>query len=466
MSHDARTFPVPRGPLRPPVGPPAARPGPATGRPSKPLPWDLLLVTAAVLILISVARLHSFIPALSPFRPALLVSLLAVPALLLSQRGARRIQLLRSPLGYAMAFIFIWATIGAPFALWPGRAVSGLTDTFFRTGMLVVVVAAAVRDVNDVGRLLKVYALGAIAFSVMATGEGFRVVGGGGYDPNDAALFVVSGIPLVLYFLMRGGGLVGKVVFGFGVLACGSAVVLSGSRGGFLALIAVAAFVLVGFKGIRSWVRVLVVASLAAVVSFSATGDFWERMESITDPDDYNRQGGRTAIWKRGMGYMAQNPLIGVGIFNFSVAEGSRPEVRASIEQGIGRKFNTAHSIWVQIGAELGVPGLIAMLIMFVLATRLLWATDRLAGGRRARGDPDLKVLSEMGRPLLGVLVAVAVGGSFLSHAYAATLWMPFALVLGVQKVLLLKAREHRMRAAVTGRPAPRPRTRRVRQGR
>jgi O-antigen ligase len=451
MSYNARTFAGPR---------------PTKGRPSKPLPWDLLLVTAAVLILISVARLHSFIPALSPFRPALLVSLLAVPALFLNQRGARRIGLLKSPLAYAMAFIFIWATIGAPFALWPGRAVSALTDTFFRTGMLVLVVAAAVRDVNDVSRLLKVYALGAIAFSVLATGEGFRVFGGGGYDPNDAALFVVSSIPLVLYFVIRGGGLVGRVLFGFGVLACGSAVVLSGSRGGFVALVAVVPFVLVGFKGIRSWVRVLVVASLAAVISVSATGEYWERMESITDPDDYNRQGGRTAIWKRGMGYISQNPLLGVGIYNFTVAEGSHPAIRASIEQGIGRKFSAAHSIWVQIGAELGVPGLIAMLLMFGFATRLLWSTDRLAGGRRARGDPDLKILSEMGRPLLGVLVAVAVGGSFVSHAYSATLWMPFALALGVQKVLLLKTREHQMRAAVAGRPAPQTRTRRVRHGR
>jgi O-antigen ligase len=452
MSYNARTFAGPR---------------PTTSRPSKPLPWDLLLVTAAALILISVARLHAFVPALSPFRPALLVSLLAVPALLMSQRGARRIRLLRSPLSYAMAFIFIWATIGAPFAMWPGHAVRTMTDEFFRTGMLVLVVAAAVRDVHDVSRLLKVYAIGAIAFAVLASGEGFRVFGGGGYDPNDAALFVVSGIPLVLYFVIRGRGLLGKVLFGLGVLACGSAVVLSGSRGGFLALMAVAAFVLVGFKGIQSWVRVLVVASLAAVISFSATGDYWERMESITDPDDYNRQGGRTAIWKRGIGYMAQNPLLGVGINNFTVAEGSRPEVRASIEQGRGVKFSAAHSIWVQIGAELGVPGLIAMLLMFGLATRLLWSTDRMAGGRRARGDPDLKILSEMGRPLLGVLVAVAVGGSFLSHAYTATLWMPFALALGVQKVLLLKTREHRMQAAVrAGGPATPTRARRVRHGR
>jgi O-antigen ligase len=434
----------------------------ASRRAAQPPSWDFLLITAAALILISVGRLHSFFPALSTVRPALLVSLLALPALIVNQRGARRISHLRSPLGYAMAFIFLWALIGAPFALWPGYAVRTMLDGFLRTGLIVLVIAAAVRNVTDVRRLLAVYALGAIAFSVLGTGGGFRSFGGGGYDPNDAALFVVSGLPLVVYFVVRARILWVKVLYGLGGLACVSAVVLSGSRGGFLALVAVVAFILVGFKGVRSWARVAVVAGLAGVLSFSATDEYWERMETITDAADHNRQGGRTAIWKRGMGYMAANPLLGLGINNFTVREAQRPEVRAAIAQGVGRKYNAAHSMWVQIGAELGVPGLIAMILMFGIAVRLLWATDRLAGGRRARGDPDLKALSELGRPLLGVLVAVAVGGSFLSHAYTGTVWMPIAITLGVQKVLQLKTRELRRRAPRPEIPASRSRSSRI----
>jgi O-antigen ligase len=318
-------------------------------RPSRPLPWDLLLVTAAALILISVGRLHSFFPAVSALRPALLVSLFALPALYLNQRGARRVNRLRGPLGYAMGFIFLWAAIGAPFALYPGHAVRTLLDEFFRTGVIVIVVAAAVRNVFDVRRLLKVYAIGAIAFSLLSGGGGFRVFGGGGYDPNDAALFVVSGIPLVLYFIVRSKKLVTKLLFTMGLLACASAVVTGGSRGGFLALVAVVAFILFGFKGVRAWVRVAVIATLLAGIGYSATGDFWDRMESITDPDDYNRHspGGRVEVWKRGVGYMAANPVLGVGINNFTVAEGQHPSTVAAIAQGYGRKYSTAHSIWV-----------------------------------------------------------------------------------------------------------------------
>ena len=422
----------------------ARRPAMAGVAPSRALPWDLLLIAAAALILISVGRLHSFIPGAGAFRPALLAAVLAVPALILNHRGARRIRLLRSPLGYAMGFIFLWATLGAPFALYPGYAFRTLLEGFYRTGVIVLVIAASVRNVRDLERLLKVYALGAIAFSVLGTGAGFRAFGGGGYDPNDAALFVVSGLPLVAYFLIRSRTVVGRLLFGFGLLACVSAVVLSGSRGGYIAFGAVSAFILIGFKGLKAPVRIGVVAALAGAIAFSASDDFWERLESINDPDDYNLHspGGRVAVWERGMEYMAANPLLGVGVNNFTVAEGQHPSIRADIEVGRGRKYSAAHSIWVQIGADLGVPGLIALLLVFGMATRLLWTTDRLPGGLRARGDPDLRTLSEMGRPLIGVLLAVAVGGSFLSHAYTGTLWMPLALVLGLQKVQYLRNRQ------------------------
>jgi O-antigen ligase len=421
--------------------------GAAGVRPSSPLPWDLLLVAAAALILISAARLHSFLPGVGALRPALLVTVLAIPALLASQRGARHIRHLRSPLGVAMGFMFLWAVVGAPFALWPGRSVQTLTDSFLRTGMVVLIIASAVRNVVDVERLLKVYALGAIAFSLLGTGAGFRAFGGGGYDPNDAALFVVSALPLVVFFAVRAPSLPGKLLFGFGAAACISAIALSGSRGGYLALLAVAGFILLGFKGVRPWMRGAVVAGLAGALALGATEDFWDRFGSITDPDDYNRHsyGGRMEIWKRGVVYMAGSPLLGHGINNFSTAEARQPFVVASIQQGQGMKYSAAHSIWVQAGADLGVPGLAALVFMFAYAGRMLWGLERSAGQRRARGDPDMARLSVLGRPLVGALIGVAVAGSFLSHAYMATLWLPFAMALAVQKVLILRLRQSRV---------------------
>ena len=167
------------------------------------LPWDFLLGSAAALILISVARLHAFFPLLAAIRPALITTAVAVVALLGSQQGARRVQHLGTPLGRWMAAFVVWAVITAPFGIYIGRSVSYLLDQFLREAVVILVVAASVRNVLDLERLLRVYGFGVIAFSVLAAGTGSRHVGGGGYDANDSAMFIVSGMPIIFYFLVR-----------------------------------------------------------------------------------------------------------------------------------------------------------------------------------------------------------------------------------------------------------------------
>jgi O-antigen ligase len=417
--------------------------------------WDVLLLTAAAMILVSVARLHAFVPGLEAVRPALLLSLVAVPVLLLSQTGARRMDRLRGPLGYAMAFLVFWAALGSPFGVYPGLSIRFVLEGFSPTVLLAVVIAASVRDVRDLERLLKVFALGAIAFAVLANAGGARLVGGGGYDPNDAAMFIVSALPLVMYFALKASTALGKAAYAAGMVACGAAIIASGSRGGFLALLAVVAFALFGFRGVRPILRIAVVAGLAAVIMVSGTSDFWDRMESITDPDDYNRHsyGGRVELWKRGVGYMAGNPLFGVGIAGFPAAEGRHPLIVQMTEQGEGAKWSVSHSVWVQVGAEVGVPGLFALVLIFWFAVGTLWSTGGFRrGGNRTRGDPAEAALAELGRPLIGVLIGMAVAGTFLSNAYGGLVWTTFALVLAYDKLTRMQSGMGRRYATVPAR--------------
>ena len=79
------------------------------------------------------------------------------------------------------------------------------------------------------------------------------------------------------------------------------------------------------------------------------------------------------------------SPLYGVGIDNFSVAEGRHPDAQAMLARGKGVKFSTAHSIWVQTGAELGIPGVLILLGVFAMSGKALatiGAASRPAGGR------------------------------------------------------------------------------------
>jgi len=414
------------------------------------LPWDLLLISAAALILISVARLHGFVPFLRVLRPALLATGVAVAALLAGQRGARKMHYLATPLGRLMAFFVGWAVVTAPFAIYPGHSVKYLFSDFLREAVVILVVSASIRNLTDLKRLLAVYAYGVMAYSVLAAGTGAGHIGGGGYDANDSAMFVVSGMPLILHFLIRARGVKRKAFFAAGLAAAASAIVLSGSRGGFLALVAVMAYSLFFFKGVKKGARVAVTVVAAAMIAFSANDQFWARIGTIGDKNDYNITSytGRKQVWMRGMGYMMQHPLTGVGIDDYSVAEGLNPRTLAMLDQGKGIKFSAAHSIWVTAGAELGIPGLLLLIAIFVRCIKLLWTVDRLSRPTgRSRAMPELQPLAELGRPLIGVLVGVFVAGTFLSRLYSSLLWLPIGLTLAVDKVGRMKEREVTRRA-------------------
>jgi O-antigen ligase len=395
------------------------------------------------MILISAARLHEFSPGLSAIRPGLLLTILGILALATSHKGNRRLRHLKSRLGYLMVSFVILCTVGAPFALYKSHAVSYLLTDFWVQALAIVILASAVRDTHDLKRLLGVYAIGAVAYALLAQGTGTLQGGGDYYDANDSAMLIVSAIPLVFYFFGRARNIFAKLIFGLGIAICGSTVVLSGSRGGFLALVAVFSYSLFFLEGIKPLFRGAVVAGALLVVSVQANDEFWQDMGSITAEDDYNRTEytGRVAIWKRGISYTLDHPVFGVGIANFSFAESRHPDAVANLERGRGVKFSAPHSIWIQTAAETGIPGFLIYVSMFWFSFRILWSAGRMAH-KSVRASPELEPLTELGRPLLGVLLGIVVAGSFLSQAYASLVWFPFGFALALIKLIHIKEKE------------------------
>jgi O-antigen ligase len=114
---------------------------------------------------------------------------------------------------------------------------------------------------------------------------------------------------------------------------------------------------------------------------------------------------------------------------NFQTAEGTlSPQARRS-EYGRGVRWGAAHNTFVQIGAEVGIPGL---LLFLALLANLFLALRRV--GRRAKraGATDVARLAQT---LTAALVGFVVGGFFLSLAYADMLYTLAALAMGLAKV-------------------------------
>ena len=152
---------------------------------------------------------------------------------------------------------------------------------------------------------------------------------------------------------------------------------------------------------------------------FTASDQYWEQMQTITSDSDYNHtsESGRLQIWGRGIGYMLQNPVLGVGPDNFSTAEGTLSPLAKRQQYGVGVRWNAPHNSYVQIAAELGIPGFLLYVAVIVSAFRAL--------GRAA------PLTSALTASLLGFVV----GSFFLSLAYSEMLYTLVALAVGVRKV-------------------------------
>jgi O-antigen ligase len=216
-----------------------------------------------------------------------------------------------------------------------------------------------------------------------------------------------------------------------GVLAAG--VVKTGSRGGVIGL-AVVALALIARAGPRRRLKYLIaVAACGIVVALAADETLIERMSDIARPsDEYNvtDREGRLQIWKRGLGYMATHPVLGIGLDNFQTAEGV---LSGKINRGYGVRYTAAHNAFVQIGAELGVLGLAAFVIAFWSAARGCRRVLRAAARDHARHPELADDEARLATAALCALLGVATTGFFLSLAYHPITLFALAACIGVR---------------------------------
>jgi O-antigen ligase len=181
----------------------------------------------------------------------------------------------------------------------------------------------------------------------------------------------------------------------------------------------VALFVVLRFSAIPLRWRLFAPALVAVVLLATASDQYWQQMGTIASDADYNQtaEAGRLQIWRRGIGYMMDNPVLGLGPGNFQTAEGTLSPLAERQQYGVGVRWNAPHNSFVQIGAELGFPGLALYIAVIASAFYAL---------RRA-GD--------LSPALTASLLGFVVGSFFLSLAYSEMLYTLVALAVGLRKV-------------------------------
>ncbi len=399
--------------------------------------WDLLTLALAGVILQYVWRIQEVFPKLAWIQFTSLVSLAAFAGFMLDTSSARRVTHLRHPVYRTMLVILVLSALSVVTSVHTGASVRFLTGNFLKTVLLAGVVVAGIRDRNDVDRLIRVMVYGGAAY-VIATillapmSDGGRLGGLGSYDPNDLGLCTVSTLPLCIYLMRREARAVDRIGGAAALLVLLAGTVQTGSRGGFLGLIALTLFAVMSLKAVRTHKRITAVVVGVVMIAGVAGDAYWDRMRTILAPqDDYNWAGqaesGRVEVWKRGIGYMLRRPILGVGVDQFRVAEGTMAPQAARQRLGIGFRWSTAHNSYVQIGAELGVFGLGAFIALLGLSFR---EARRVGKTAASRGDRML------GQCFASMLVGFSVGGIFLSQAYATYLYFALAVLIAFTRVV------------------------------
>jgi O-antigen ligase len=425
---------------------PSSAPGavwvPATTPRARSAGWDLLLVCVAVYLAMAVGRVHQLFPMLEPLKPTRVAAALAVCLYVLQQSGPRRVELLRSAAMTCLLGLLLWAALSVPGALNQGGAFHFLTDSFVKTVLMSVVLAGSVRSVRDLERLIFVYFAVTVVYAAVVVSR-FHLGGGDydwrlnrlyDYDANDFATLVATAMPLGLYFVVGPCRVLLRVLAVVGLAVLGLGQVYSGSRGGFLACLAVAAFVLLRFTTVPARSRLAGLIVILAVVFATASDRYWTQMQRITNPDqDYNTtsESGRIKIWERGLGYMTEHPVFGVGVNNFPVAEGTISPLSRLQERGRGVRWNAAHNSFIQAGAELGMPGLLLFVGLIVSA----FASLRRVARHSLRTGPSTIAGSRLAQSLMAALVGFVVGAFFLSEAYSDMLYSLVALAVALEKI-------------------------------
>jgi O-antigen ligase len=401
--------------------------------------WDLLLVAIAGYILTAVGRVHQLFPAVGAIRPAILTGVVAILLFLCDRAERRRLHLLWCPTTRYVLALLLWMVLSTSGAIRIGNSLDMLVDNLVKTILMYLVIVAGVRGPRDVERLAVTYLASATVYAAVVLsrfdldeGDAWRLGHLYYYDANDFATLAVSAMPLGLYVCHRARRASRRAL---GMLALGtlaSALVYTGSRGGFIALLAVVAFILFGYRAIDLRWRLCGAALVALVVIGTASDQYWRQMSTIVSDADYNRteEGGRMQIWRRGVGYMLRYPVFGVGPGNFQTAEGTLSPLAERQQYGIGVRWSAAHNSFIQAGAELGLPGLLLFTAVIVSAFHGFRRSNRRESVFAAAGCAP-----ELTQALCASLIGFVVGAFFLSLAYAEMLFTLVALAVALQKV-------------------------------
>lgn len=244
-------------------------------------------------------------------------------------------------------------------------------------------------------------------------------------DSNYFATCTVLVIPFAVYFAKMKGPKWQRWFCIVSLLLMVVAFTLASSRGGLVGLIAVMGYMIV--RSGRSRKSAIALVALVLPLLLLAPSSPLARMLHPSYGDYLGSQI-RHDFWMVGLDMIRKHWLVGIGLGNFTAYS-------YTITQGIEGRHGMACNTFLELAAELGIPGLIAYCAILI-------GSFSAAGKLRAEGNRRKDaLLFYSGQSMQAGLIGFAAAAVFVSAQYQKPFWLMVALTATVPTLLRQKAR-------------------------
>jgi O-antigen ligase len=402
------------------------------------------IVLGGPLVALAALAAALFVQFLPPFGLGTTALLVLVGALWVEARWGRPARariVTAAPRAMAPAIVglLLWLGLSIGWARHAGPGVVKL-ENWVVAAALFGVVTTTVRTPSHVLFVVRAFVAGAVvsvvvglAAAVLAPGGALQLrtwaaerLQGGAADPNVLAAGLVAAIALAVGALAttrRGSRERRLLVAALVVLVAGLGA--TQSRGGVIAAVAATATAIALAPGRR--VRGVLGAGAVAALLVAALAASPGGLARVATPDAEGD--GRADLWRVAARMVHTDPVLGVGLANFPVRSPDFVQAPGALHfaELIAERPHDVHNTYLQLLAEVGLPGLLAYLTVVGLALSTAWRAQRRLA---ALGEPELASLA---RSVLVAAVGMLVALVFLTDGDDMRLW----ILLGLGPALL-----------------------------
>lgn len=258
-------------------------------------------------------------------------------------------------------------------------------------------------------------------------------------NPNDLAGFCLLQLSIAAGLLCTERGRTTRLALGAAMVVLALLTIMTQSRGAFIGLAAVLVFAL---RAERRRLRLIGFGLVGiGVIVLVAPDRAWRRLSTLQDvastqqldlAEDEGSAQQRYEIWKVAATITQENPITGAGLGTYPLVHdlySKRSQFRS-----MARGFRDTHSTYLNLSAELGIPGLLLFLGMVLTPLVAAEKTRRRARSTRPKAAMQLFYL-ELG------LASYLVAGIFGSYGMLVFTYLHLALLVVATQVLALDLR-------------------------